>query len=148
MANRVKTPYAPEARYCKTAGALLRRLRWLKDQLAEIDEERKKINKEIDAIEKGRLPEMLQGADLESIKEAGIGSAKIVHDAYVYVPAAAREAFHEWLREQGEGSLIKEAVHPQTLQARIRRAIENGEALPPSHLCTITPYTAVKFRRS
>jgi len=130
----------------KTPGAALRRLRTLKDRKTRIEALEKEVNKEISYLEETLLPEMLEEADLEKISEPGIGTAVLEATAYAYVPVARRGEFVQWMRENGNGSMVKEEVHHQTLKSWIVKCLAEGESYP-EHLVNVTPKTVVKFRR-
>lgn len=150
MANRIRTAPKPAVimkRRPQTPGEMLRYLRRLKDAKAELEAQEKDINIEITSIEQGVFPEMMDAADLDRFSEQGIGSAKLGVKVFANVLVDNTEAFHAWLRDKGQGSLIKETVHHKTLEALCRELYASGEEYPED-IIRITAIPAVTFRRS
>lgn len=108
----------------------------LKEQIDKLDEEKKQLTARYDEIRSVQLPEAMAQAGL--VNESGQGKFSLSDGSTIYlrsdVRAHVRKAdeglFHNWLRSNGHGDLIKETVHPQTLKAFIREQIENGASVP------------------
>jgi hypothetical protein len=47
-----------------------------------------------------------------------------------YIPSRKKQQAYTWLKDQGLGSLVKENVSWQSLQASLKEQLENGEEIP------------------
>lgn len=57
-------------------------------------------------------------------------------------------ALHAWLRDRKMGEIIKESVHPMTLQALISQRKESNLELPPDEVLHVFTLKSVKVRRA
>lgn len=108
----------------------LRRLLFLKDVLAEAEEEVKRLRNEYDELRKDKLPSLLHEAGISSFKLPTGESCYLTSDLYVSVRKEDQPKLYAWLRERGMDSVVSETVHYQTLRAVMRELKEQGERLP------------------
>ena len=133
----------------RTAGELLKALRKLKDKKTDLEAQLKETNIEIGKIEMHEFPEALQalGLDDPKISERGIGSATLGTRVFATVLATNKPAFLEWMKQNGNEGLVKEDIHPKTLEAWGREALTEGLDYPED-LINLTAIPVVNFRRS
>jgi len=60
----------------------------------------------------------------------GVGTIFPQMKVYAYVKKENEELFHNWLRENGHGDLIKAYVFPATLSSFVKEQLEQGVELP------------------
>lgn len=120
-------------------------LRAAKDAKEEAEAALGEINKRIQRLEMGDLPELLEASGLDQAKEDGAGSVTLDVRVNAYVKAEAREGFFTWLRANQEGDLIKESVHDKTLQSWAKERLADGKELPEQ--VSTSPRIVAKFRK-
>lgn len=94
------------------------------------------IKQQYDDIRHNMLPQAMATAGL--VSDSGTGkfsmqdgsTVSLRNTVHSSVKATDKERFHAWLRSQGLGDIIREAVHPQTLKAFVREQLEEGNELP------------------
>src|SRR3990167_1905458 len=96
---------------------LATRLRDLKDQKDEAEDRLKKLNEEIRQIAVEQLPQLMEDQEIEKFTVENVGTIFIRTDIYTSVNEPDREKLHAWLRETGNGAIVREYVFPQTLKA-------------------------------
>lgn len=114
------------------------------------DELKKSLQKVLDRIRLGALPNKMQEEGMESFKLAGVGLVYTVSDMHVGLvkdpdgqePAEA----YEWLEDRGHGDLIKRTVHNASLKALVKSLIRDGVAIPDD-LFQVTPFTRAQVRK-
>ncbi len=120
----------------------------IQDRIDKLDEYRKELYAEYDAVRKHALPEAMQEEGISSCTVDGVGRVTLRSDIYASIPASNREAAFDWLRGTGHGGVIKESIHHGTLKALIKEMIRSGEQLPPEDLVKVTPYDMAVLTRS
>lgn len=121
-------------------------LRKLKDAKQEIEAKLKEINGGIRRLAEQVIPEYMDENEIEKHSVKGVGTIFLVTKVYANVKAEDKEAFFAELREAGNGDLIKETVHPSTLNAFAKEMLSNGKALPET--LTARLYPTANLRRS
>jgi hypothetical protein len=105
-------------------------LRDLKDRKEQLEDELKSVNGQIRALAEGKIPEYMQDNEIEKFSVTGVGTVYVQQKVYANVKADNREAFFHWLRENGSADLIKETVHPSTLNAFAKEQLSEGKEIP------------------
>lgn len=95
----------------------------LSDELSECEAELKKISTEL-------LPQAMDDNEIEKFTVEGVGTIYTQMKVYAYVKKENEAKFHNWLRENGHGDLIKEYVFPATLSSFAKEQLEGGVELP------------------
>jgi hypothetical protein len=54
----------------------------------------------------------------------------LTNRTYANAKAGMMPAVCEWMKDNGLGDMVKESVHPQTLQAWVKEQLEEAGALP------------------
>jgi hypothetical protein len=106
-------------------------LRDLMDQRDTIEEERKKVNKGIDAIKgelKTRLEAMGDGMHAVSLRIEDIGTVSLSHRTFGKVTDT--EAAHEALLELGRDDVFQLKPNQTRLNALAKEFTEDGKAAP------------------
>lgn len=134
----------PEA--AERALAAAREMSRLRREKRDLEEQLKEVRSRYDELRKDRLPELLHAAGLvtpDGRASLTLASGEKLHlqsDLHVSVRKLDEPAFFTWLREQGEGALIKETVHYQTLRAWARERLSHGADVPEQ----VTVHTYLK----
>ena len=105
-------------------------LRDLKDKKEALEDELKGVNAQIRALAEHKIPEYMNENEIEKFSVTGAGTVYVTQKVYANVKADNREAFFQWLREHGSGDLIKETVHPSTLNAFAKEQLTEGKDIP------------------
>jgi len=132
----------------RTLRDLVTDLDYLKRHKKKLEAELTDTNKEIQRLEFGEIPERFEqmGDDLDQkVPFDGLGTVSLKTRVMPHVPAAKREDFHDWLRNNGMGEIVTEGVHPKTLAATINERMENGRPLPPEDVCKVTVRNVAHF---
>jgi len=95
----------------------------LEAELSETEAELKKISTEL-------LPQAMDENEIEKFTIEGVGTIFPQMKVYAYVKKENEELFHNWLRENGHGDLIKAYVFPATLSSFVKEQLEQGVELP------------------
>jgi len=113
-----------------TLNRLAQELRELEDQLKEAEGHASALRVRRDRIKNKDLPEAMETAEIDKFTVDGVGTVYITQRAYGNILAANRDDAYAWFKENGFGDLVKETVHPQTLNAFAKEQLENGAELP------------------
>jgi hypothetical protein len=101
------------------------------------------LQKHVDAVSQELIPTMFLNANnVKTITVVGVGRATVNYrwSASILVPDKA----FTFLRNSGNGGLIEEGVHPQTLGAHAKDEAEAERPLPSDLFkVTPTPYTSI-----
>lgn len=124
---------------------MVRELRTAKDRKEALEAELKTVNGTIRDLAEQRIPEYMEDNEIDKITVDGVGTLYLTTKVYANVKAEDREVFYEWLRETGNGDLIKETVYPATLNAFAKEQLGNGVALPD--VLTARLYPTANLRR-
>ena len=105
-------------------------LRNAKDEKEGLETRVKELNKTIRRLAEQEIPEYMDENEIEKLTVEGVGTVYLTTKVYANVKAENKDAFYEWLRENGNAALIKETVYPATLNAFAKEQLGNGVALP------------------
>lgn len=103
---------------------LARRFRELKLKSEEQAEVLKQINGEWSVIET-ELLEAMSEEGVSSVKMEGLGNFIMSVRNMLSVNAANQPSFYQYLKESGNGALLKESVNPATLTAFLKGHLED-----------------------
>lgn len=112
--------------------------------IAEKEEDLKTVKAEFEFIRVTLIPKKLEEEGLKNFRLASGRGITTSTDLYVSVLADDKPTFMQWLKDSGQGGIIKEDVNPQTLKAFIKNRIENAEEYP-ADIVKVTPVTKAKF---
>lgn len=111
--------------------ALALEMKALKQQLDDAETALKPAKDRYEFIRKKLLPDAMAEAGMRNVKLVEGGTIYVTTKLAASVSVAERESFHNWLRDNGHGSLIQPTVHPSTLTAWAKEQKASGGPLPP-----------------
>jgi len=106
---------------------------------AALEDSLKKINAHLDFLRITKIPTVMEDEGIDRISISGIGRVTLTADMHVSIKAEQKEAFYEWLRDNGRTDLISETVNPSTLKAAVKKMVRDGEETP-HELLNISPF--------
>ena len=99
----------------------------------------KEINEEFDFLRITKIPTVMRDDGVDRLSVSGVGRVSITADLHVSIKADQKEAFYDWLRDNGRGDLISETVNASTLKAAVKRMFQSGEIVP-EELLNVSPF--------
>jgi len=99
-----------------------------RDQKKEIEEALKEINTLITETEEQMVAAMVE-EEMQNFTRNG-KQFILTNRTYANAKAGMMSAICDWMKENDLGDMVKESVHPQTLQAWVKEQIEEDGALP------------------
>lgn len=122
-------------------GKLLFELRALKQ---ELEDKLKIVNKQKTLLEEHTLPTLMADAEIEKVTIEGHGTLSTQSKVRAYILVDDIFEAHQWFKDNGHGSLIKESVHHATLKAWCKERMEDGQDVP--EILHAKPYTIARIR--
>lgn len=107
---------------------------------------KKELQKGFDFIRFTAMPAVMEKADIESGKVAGIGTISLISDLNVSIRADCKELAYRWLDDNGHGDLIQPTINSSTLRAFAKDRVRAGDPLP-TELFNITYNTRAQVTR-
>ena len=126
---------------------LLKAFKLLDDQITELASLEKELKKVFEKLDKKTLPDMFQRLEIDSIKIAGYNFI-LSTNIFASIPEDKHQKGFDWLREQGYGALIKEAVHARSLASVVKSYIETTAIEPPEDVMSIHRQTSISIRKA
>lgn len=126
---------------------LARKLRIAKDLKEDLESQLKDVNKDIEQLAQRDIPTIMEAQEVTNIKIAGVGTIYLQNKVKASITADDKAEAYAWLSENGHGDLIKEYVHPKTLEAWAKEQIENNMPIPEEFIRAYK-YTQAAIRRS
>ena len=99
-----------------------------RDQKKEIEEALKEINALITETEE-QLVNLMIEEEMQNFTRNG-KQFILTNRTYANAKAGMMPAVCEWMKDNGLADMVKESVHPQTLQAWVKEQLEEAGALP------------------
>ena len=99
-----------------------------RDQKKEIEEALKEINTLITETEEQMVAAMVE-EEMQNFTRNG-KQFILTNRTYANAKAGMMPAVCVWMKDNGLGDMVKESIHPQTLQAWVKEQIEEDGALP------------------
>lgn len=99
-----------------------------RDQKKEIEEALKEINELIAQTEE-QLVNLMIEEEMQNFTRNG-KQFILTNRTYANAKAGMMPAVCEWMKDNGLADMVKESVHPQTLQAWVKETIDETGALP------------------
>lgn len=130
----------------ESLNALIARMKLLGEQLDDLEDQRKPIQKEYEQLRLELIPSAMAEEDITSIK-GGFGRCTLTSDLYVSVLEGKKQALHSWLEENGHEAMIQPTVNAQTLKAFCKEQMKEGNELPEEVL-KVTPFSRAVIYRS
>ncbi len=118
-----------------------------RDQKKEIEEALKEINELIAQTEEQLVAAMVE-EEMQNFTRNG-KQFILTNRTYANAKAGMMPAVCEWMKDNGLADMVKESVHPQTLQAWVKEQIEEAGALPEdlSELVNVYEKSGISIRK-
>lgn len=130
----------------ETLKAMIARMQVLGDELDELEDRRKPIQKEYDTLRLEGIPSAMAEEDITSMKGSW-GRCTLTSDMYVTVKEGQKLALFDWLEEGGHEAMIQPTVNSQTLKAFCKEQMKAGNELPDDVL-KVTPFSRAVLYKS
>lgn len=123
----------------------LKRIRELRDRKDVIAAEEKKINQELEDLQKSVVPAFeVRGAS--SMKFPGVG--QFILTSKLRPRVIDIDGLTEWLDEEGEGSIAKRTINHNTFASWWKERVENGDTLPPETFAEAFNQKSITVRKA
>lgn len=118
-----------------------------RDRKKEIEEALKEINALITETEEQLVSAMVE-EEMQNFTRNG-KQFILTNRTYANAKAGMMPAVCEWMKDNGLADMVKESVHPQTLQAWVKEQIEEAGALPEdlSELVNVYEKSGISIRK-
>jgi len=118
-----------------------------RNQKKEIEEALKEINELIAQTEEQLVNSMIE-EEMQNFTRNG-RQFILTSRTYANAKAGMMPAVCEWMKDNGLADMVKESVHPQTLQAWVKEQIEEAGALPEelSELVNVYEKSGISIRK-
>lgn len=126
---------------------LAKHLKELKELKSDVKAIHTALTDEIEYLSDHILPERMEDEGIETQQIKDVGRLQSIDDIRCNVLSENREALHQWLRDNGYGSMVNPDVNSSTLKAFIKDCIANGIEYP-TDLVNISPYTRATVVKS
>jgi len=100
----------------------------LRDRKKELEDELKEVNSDITETEEQLVAAMVE-EEMQNFTRNG-RQFILTSRTYASAKSGMMTAICVWMKENGLGDMVKESVHPQTLQAWVKEKMEEAGALP------------------
>ena len=100
----------------------------LRDRKKELEDELKEVNSDITETEEQLVNAMVE-EEMQNFTRNG-RQFILTSRTYASAKSGMMTAICVWMKENGLGDMVKESVHPQTLQAWVKEKMEEAGALP------------------
>ena len=118
-----------------------------RDQKKEIEEALKEINELITQTEEQLVAAMV-AEEMQNFTRNG-RQFILTNRTYANAKAGMMPAICDWMKGHELGDMVKESVHPQTLQAWVKEKMEEAGALPEelSELVNVYEKSGISIRK-
>lgn len=116
----------------------------LNAEIEEAEEHIKQLKARYKELTTYRIPKALEAEGLKNFRLASGRGITTAEQYYVSVRAEDKPEFLQYLRDHGQGSLIKEDVNAQTLKAYIKGCVKDGLEYPAS-IVNVTVMPVAQF---
>lgn len=118
----------------------------IKGALAMVSSAKSVLEKTHDLLRKNIVPNRMQEKDIKSITIDGIGKVTLTSDMYANIPAANKEAAHQWLGDNGHQDMVRPTVNAASLKALAKEMILRSTPLPED-IFNVTPYSRASIKK-
>ena len=119
----------------------------LRDQKKKAEDALKEINEMISQTEEQLVAQMVE-EEMQNFTRNG-RQFILTSRTYANAKAGMMPKVCEWMKDNGLADMVKESVHPQTLQAWVKEQIEEAGALPEelSELVNVYEKSGISIRK-
>jgi len=100
----------------------------LRDRKKELEDELKEVNSDITETEEQLVAAMVE-EEMQNFTRNG-RQFILTNRTYANAKAGMMPEICSWMKDNGLADMVKESVHPQTLQAWVKEQLEEVGALP------------------
>lgn len=125
---------------------LVRAMKHWQNTKEQFDEMLKQANKHFDFLRITKIPQVMEDEGIPRLTVEGVGRVSLTADMHVSVKSDMKDAFYEWLRDNGRADLIQPNVNPSTLKAAVKGMVREGEEVP-EHLLNVSPFTRASITK-
>lgn len=124
------------------------RLKILRDRKADLDEQMKAVNAEIEEVEKA-LSEAMLAEEMQNFVRGGL-MFYLQTKTYASAVAERKAELFQWLKDNGYGDLVQETVNANSLAGFVREQLEENDGLPDGleELVNVYEKTTVGIRKA
>lgn len=116
------------------------------DVLDKADRLKKDLQKCYDAIRYTVSPEVMEKAEVETIRIDGVGTMYLTSDYNISIAKDKKEEAYDWLTENGHEDVIIETVNSSSLKSIIKGHLKAGDTLPEG-IFNINPFTRAQIKK-
>ncbi len=106
----------------------------------------KELNKKFDFLRITKIPQVMEDEGIPRLTVEGVGRVSLTADMHVSVREGQKEAFYDWLRDNGREDLIQPTVNSSTLKATVKNMVVQGEEYP-QELLNVSPFTRASITK-
>lgn len=119
----------------------------LRDRKKELEDELKEVNSDITETEEQLVAAMVE-EEMQNFTRNG-RQFVLTSRTYANAKAGMMPAICDWMKGHELGDMVKESVHPQTLQAWVKEKMEEAGALPEelSELVNVYEKSGISIRK-
>lgn len=126
---------------------MLKAFKLLDDQVKQLEEQTKILNKVLTKLDTERIPELFKSLEMDSVKIGGYNFI-LSNRLFASIPADKRAAGFAWLREHGYKEAIQETVNSNTLSSIVKNHIEETAQEPSDEVMTIHRKEYIQIRKA
>lgn len=104
------------------------------------------LQKTYDWIREGKLPELMEASELETLGVENVGRVHLQSDMRVSIKSDNKADAYEWLGDNGHGGLVTQTINASSLKAFAKGEMKKGNELPPD-LFNINLFTRAVITR-
>lgn len=119
---------------------LCEEMKALQAQRDELAEKKATVEKQLQVLAQGKIPEMMEALGLRNATFEGLGRVQLAEDIFANTVAGKKPEGIQWLRDCGYEDMIQEDFNMSSAKALFRRMIREGVPIP-NEIFNITPYT-------
>lgn len=126
---------------------LVREMKNIQSAKESAEEVVKALNKKFDFLRITKIPQVMEDEGIQRLSVDGVGRVSLTADMHVSVKEGQKDAFYDWLRDNGREDLIQPTVNSSTLKATVKNMVKQGEEFP-DQLLNVNPFTRASITKS
>lgn len=126
---------------------LVREMRNIQSAKESAEDVVKALNKRFDFLRITKIPQVMEDEGIQRLSVDGVGRVSLTADMHVSVKEGQKDAFYDWLRDNGREDLIQPTVNSSTLKATVKNMVKQGEEFP-DQLLNVNPFTRASITKS
>lgn len=126
---------------------LVREMKMVQSAKESAEDVVKSLNKKFDFLRITKIPQVMEDEGIQRLSVDGVGRVSLTADMHVSVKEGQKDAFYDWLRDNGREDLIQPTVNSSTLKATVKNMVKQGEEFP-DQLLNVNPFTRASITKS